>query len=105
MTLICSLLLIVFCRRADLGSYGIAYGVNSGLLSKEEYLPVIESAWTCLSGKALQPSGLFGYCQPVGGSPEHNVSPESTSDFCVGLFTLATSQVAKLSAALELSFP
>jgi rhamnogalacturonyl hydrolase YesR len=78
-------------------AYGIAYGINSGILSSADYLPVVESAWSCLNGIALQPSGLFGYCQPVGGSPEHNVSPNSTSDFCVGLFTLAATEVAKLA--------
>ena len=36
---------------------------------------------------------LFGYCQPVGGSPEHNIDPESTSDFCVGQFLLGAVQV------------
>lgn len=79
-------------------AYGIAYGINVGLLDRSTYLPVVEAAWNCLSGTALQKSGLFGYCQPVGGSPEHNVSPNSTSDFCVGLFTLAVTEVAKLAA-------
>ena len=81
-------------------AYGIAYGINEGILSKADYLPVVENAWGCLAGTALQKSGLFGYCQPVGGSPEHNVSPNSTSDFCVGLFALATSEVAKLAATV-----
>ena len=53
---------------------------------------------TRLSTKALQPSGLFGYCQPVGGSPAHNIDPDSTSDFCVGLFILAATQVAQVTA-------
>jgi hypothetical protein len=37
-----------------------------------------------------------GYCQPVGGSPGPT-SPTNTSDFCVGLFLLAASEVLKLA--------
>eukprot|EP00037_Helgoeca_nana_P036943 m.13706 g.13706 ORF g.13706 m.13706 type:complete len:395 (-) comp8213_c0_seq1:247-1431(-) len=78
-------------------AYGIAYGINAGILPSEDYLSVVERAWSCLDTIALQPSGLFGYCQPVGASPDHNISPNSTSDFCVGLFALAVSQVAQLA--------
>lgn len=81
--------------------YGLAYGVNQGILPRADYLPVVERAWGCLDGIALQNSGLFGYCQPVGGSPEHNVSPNSTSDFCVGLFLLAVSELAKLTPSVD----
>jgi len=81
-------------------TYGIAYGINNNILDSATYLPVAEQAWTCLSQTALQPSGLFGYCQPVGGSPEHNISPNSTSDFCVGQFLLAATQIAKLAPAM-----
>ena len=56
----------------------------------------MNSGWECLSGKALHESGQFGYCQPTGASPQSNISPNSTSDFCVGLFMLATTEVYKL---------
>ena len=52
-----------------------------------------------MSGTALSDRGLYGYCQPVGGSPEHNINPTSTSDFCVGQFLLAATQVYKLAAS------
>ena len=76
--------------------FGIAYGINSGLLPKAEFLPVVEKGWSCLSKIALAADGLFGYCQPVGGSPA-STSPTQTSDFCVGQFLLAATQVAKIS--------
>lgn len=79
--------------------YGMAYGVNNGILEKATYGPVIAKAWKFMSSTALQPSGLYGYCQPVGGSPEHNINPTSTSDFCVGQFLLAATQVSKLAAS------
>ena len=76
--------------------YALAYGVNSGLLDRATFAPVAQRGWACLSRKALQPDGLFGYCQPVGGSPEHNINATSTSDFCVGLFLLAATEAANL---------
>eukprot|EP00041_Stephanoeca_diplocostata_P023072 m.560978 g.560978 ORF g.560978 m.560978 type:complete len:349 (+) comp22212_c2_seq36:575-1621(+) len=81
---------------SSLFTFGLAYGINSGILSRDDYLPVVTKAWNFLSGTALQPSGLFGYCQPVGGSPEHNINASTTSDFCVGQFALAATQVAQL---------
>lgn len=77
--------------------YGIAFGINAGILDKATYAPVVAKAWKFMSGTALQKSGLYGYCQPVGGSPEHNINPTSTSDFCVGQFLLGTVQVSKLA--------
>ena len=62
-------------------------------------MPVVERGWAFMSGTALQSDGLYGYCQPVGGSPEHNINANSTSDFCVGQFLMAASQVAKVSQA------
>lgn len=73
--------------------YGLAFGINQGLLDRATYLPVVEGAWKFMSTVALQPNGLFGYCQPVGGSPQNNVNATSTSDFCVGQFLLAATQM------------
>ena len=33
------------------------------------------------------------YCQPAGGSPQNNVNATSASDFCVGQFLLAATQM------------
>eukprot|EP01047_Picozoa_sp_COSAG01_P056544 COSAG01_NODE_6425_length_3674_cov_4.169790_4_plen_91_part_00 len=79
--------------------YGIAFGINQGLLPASKFRPVVEQAWKFMSSTALQPSGLFGYCQPVGGSPEHNINATSTSDFCVGQFLLAATQMHIMATA------
>lgn len=73
--------------------YGLAFGINQGLLDRAMYLPVVNGAWKFMSTTALQENGMFGYCQPVGGSPENNVNATSTSDFCVGQFLLAATQM------------
>ena len=72
--------------------FGIAYGVNQGFLPKDVFGPVVESGWAGLSALAQQPSGMVGWCQPVGDAPAV-ATASSTSDFCVGLFLLAGSEV------------
>jgi len=75
--------------------YGLAWGLNNGVLDQATYLPVTEKAWNFLANTAIQPSGLLGYVQPavVGSSPP---SATSTADFGVGAFLLAAPQVALL---------
>jgi len=82
---------------SSLFCYGIAWGINSGILDKNEYLETVEKSWQCISQMALHPNGLFGYCQPVGAQPERNITPNSTSDFCVGQFIMASVEVAVLA--------
>ena len=76
--------------------FGLAFGIRTGLLSPAQYSAPLEKGWGCLSRVALQPSGLFGFCQPIGGSPA-SCSANSTSDFCVGQFLLAATAVAKIA--------
>lgn len=76
-------------------TYGLARGVNAGYLSRDKFLPVVLKAWNGLTTLALHDSGLVGYCQPVGGGPG-NPNSTDTSDFCVGQFLLAGSEVARL---------
>jgi len=80
-------------------TYALAFGINRKILAKNDYLPVVEKAWNCISKTALQPSGLLGFCEPVGYEPQHNIFPDSTSDFCVGLFLCASTEVAVLAAS------
>jgi len=67
------------------------------VLPSATYRPVVEKAWAGLSGIALQPNGLVGWCQPPNGQPAPT-SANSTSDFCVGLWLLAGTEVYKMSA-------
>ena len=76
-------------------AFGLAKGVNAGYFSRDKFLPVVLKAWKGLSTIALHDSGLVGYCQPVGGGP-NNATSTDTSDFCVGQFLLAGSEMARL---------
>ncbi len=76
-------------------AYGIGWGVNAGILPAAKYRPVVDKAWTALSTKALQPSGLVGYVQGVGDRPA-TAHPNDTAAYGVGAFLLAGQEVAKL---------
>ena len=79
--------------------FALAYGINAGVLSRSEYLPVVERGWNWLSAVALQPSGFLGWCQGVGDSPSWQVYANSTESYCVGAFLSAAAQVSQLGAA------
>lgn len=74
--------------------YAFAYGVNAGLLKKEDYLKSILKAWDVLV-KSVHPNGKFGYVQQVGDSPK-DVSFEDSEAYGAGAFMLAASEVYKL---------
>lgn len=78
-------------------AYGLMYGVNSGLLEKDKYHPVIEKAWKYLSNVALQANGKVGYIQPIGEKaiPGQVVNANSTFNFGVGAFLLAACERVK----------
>ncbi len=78
-------------------TYGYLWGMNNGLLDKAEYAPVVENAWKYLIKVALQEDGKIGYVQPIGerAIPGQTVDENSTSNFGVGAFLLASSELFK----------
>ncbi len=76
-------------------TYALAWGINNGLLSKAEYLPVVEKAWKGLNG-LIQPDGRVGWTQPIGADPKKNFNAESWEVYGAGAFLLAGSEVIKL---------
>lgn len=76
-------------------TYGFMWGINNGFLDKKTYLPVVEKSWNYLTTFALQADGTVGYVQPIGEKaiPGQVVDKNSTSDFGVGAFLLAASEV------------
>lgn len=79
-------------------TYGLAWGINSGLLNSDEYLPVVAKAWSGLCAISVQPSGSLKYTQNVGEKPiPIGQLAGSSVDFGVGAFLLAASEVVKLA--------
>lgn len=48
--------------------YGMAWGINHGLLDRKTYLPVVLRGWAGLT-RAIQPDGLLGHVQLPGDQP------------------------------------
>jgi rhamnogalacturonyl hydrolase YesR len=74
--------------------YGLAWGVNRGLLAADEYRPAIGLGWTALT-RAVAKDGRLGWVQQVSDRPE-SVAEADTQYYGVGAFLLAASEVARL---------
>ena len=77
-------------------TYGLAWGVNNGLLDRGTYVPAVTRAWTALSN-CVEPNGRLTQVQPVGLAPVR-FPARSTDAFGVGAFLLAGSEIHRLSA-------
>jgi unsaturated rhamnogalacturonyl hydrolase len=71
--------------------YALLWGLNHGILNKSQYLPVVKKAWIALV-TCVQPDGMLGYVQPIGGSPD-KVTEQSNEVYGTGAFLLAGSQL------------
>ena len=78
-------------RPARLIVYGLAYGVNTGLLDASTFTPVILKGWKALTD-AVEPDGKLGWVQPIGADPK-KVTREMTEVYGVGAFLAAGVQV------------
>ena len=76
-------------------TYGMTWGLSNGVLDKATYLPVVQKAWTGLTG-VVSANGAVGWCQPVGAGPAA-ANAGSTTPFGVGAWLLAASEIAKLA--------
>jgi unsaturated rhamnogalacturonyl hydrolase len=78
--------------------YGYLWGINHGVLARDEYLPVARKGWRYLSTTALQPDGKVGYVQPIGDRAIAGqvVDRDSTAGFGVGAYLLAAAELVRL---------
>jgi rhamnogalacturonyl hydrolase YesR len=82
-------------------SYGMAWGVNCGLLERNRFLPVIARAWNAMADDALHGDGRLGYVQGTGKEPKDGqpVTCDSVPDFedyGLGCFLLAGSEISRM---------
>ena len=80
-------------------TFGIAWGVRSGLLRNTPYRPAAERGWDCLVG-ALQPDGRLGWVQSQNEAPGA-VGADDTQPYGVGAFLLAGAAMYDLARATE----
>jgi rhamnogalacturonyl hydrolase YesR len=81
--------------------YGMAFGINNGILKKEVYLPVIQKAWKGLTEESLHENGFLGYLQSTGKEPKEGqpLSYDKVPDFedyGLGCFLLAGTEIYKM---------
>jgi rhamnogalacturonyl hydrolase YesR len=82
-------------------TYGMAWGINHGLLDAKTYRPVIARAWNAMATEAVHPNGFLGYVQGTGkepkdGQPVTYVSKPDFEDYGLGCLLLAGSEVYRL---------
>jgi unsaturated rhamnogalacturonyl hydrolase len=81
--------------------YGMAWGLNHGLLDKKQYEPIIAKAWKAMDSECVQRDGSLAYVQGTGkepkdGQPVNLTSRPDFEDYGLGCFLLAGSEVYKL---------
>ncbi len=79
--------------------YAFCWGINKGLLSADDFLPVIKNGWNALTS-AVDQEGRLGFVQ----QPWHEPGPvfaEGRYEYGTGAFLLAASEYHKLLEALS----
>ncbi len=76
--------------------YGLAWGVNNGILDAKKYRPAVEKGWQGLTGH-LAADGMLCWVQAIGSDPK-GVKESDTEVYGVGAFLLAGSEVFKMCA-------
>jgi rhamnogalacturonyl hydrolase YesR len=82
--------------------YGMAWGVNNGILPAEKYKPVLVKAWNAMTKDAVHPNGFLGFVQGTGkepkdGQPLSYDKEPNFEDYGLGCFLLAGSEVYKMA--------
>jgi rhamnogalacturonyl hydrolase YesR len=83
-------------------TYGLAWGINNGVLDRTTYMPHVVRGWNALAYEALHPDGFLGYVQSTGKQPSDGYpflydKPANFEDFGLGALLLAGSEVIKLA--------
>ena len=75
-------------------TYGLAWGIEHGLLERAEYETAVRRGWSALE-RAIQPDGRLGWVQQVSDRPDEVVATD-TEIYGVGAFLMAAAAVVAL---------
>lgn len=78
--------------------YGLAWGINHGLLDAGEYAAPLKKGWAAIC-RYVHPDGMLGYVQPIGAAPAKGVSYDSTQVYGVGSLLLAGQEILRMLEA------
>jgi unsaturated rhamnogalacturonyl hydrolase len=81
--------------------YGMAWGINQGLIDAKTYKPVLVKAWNAMIKDAVNKDGSLSYLQGTGKEPKdsqpvNEVSRPDFEDYGLGCFLLAGTEVYKM---------
>jgi rhamnogalacturonyl hydrolase YesR len=76
-------------------TFGIAWGINNGLLDRKAYTPVVTKAWAGML-QHIYADGRMGDIQQTGSAPAL-FKPSSSYNYGVGGFLLAGSEIYKMA--------
>jgi rhamnogalacturonyl hydrolase YesR len=75
-------------------TYGMAWGVNNGILNKAVFKPVIVKSWSALLATQKE-DGMVGFVQGVGAAPGPS-NANTSQNYGTGSFLLAGSEILKM---------
>lgn len=78
-------------------AFGLAWGVNNGVLDRDVYAPVIEKAWQSLV-RSVDEDGRLGWVQQVAFAPG-SATDKDTELYGTGALLLAASEIIKMAEA------
>ncbi|KUG09152.1 glycoside hydrolase family 88/105 protein [Solirubrum puertoriconensis] len=86
--------------------YGMAWGINQGLLDAKQYQPIVTKAWQAMASEGVHKTGFLGYVQGTGkepkdGQPVTYTSKPDFEDYGLGCFLLAGTELCKLNDNLD----
>ncbi len=81
--------------------YGMAWGINNGILDAKTYRPVLLKAWNAMVKDTVHADGMLGFVQGTGKEPKDSQPVSYTNipdfeDYGLGCFLLAGSEVYRL---------
>ncbi len=79
-------------------TFGLAWGINNGVLDKEVYEPSVKKAWNALTSYVSK-DGMLGYVQSIGAGPDKSFK-DQTEVYGTGAFLAAGTEVYKLYGGL-----
>ena len=75
--------------------YGLAWGINHGLLDRKKYLPVAIKAWHALMA-CVEADGKLGYVQLPADSPRSPTFRSKNVEYAAGAFLAAGAEMIRL---------
>jgi rhamnogalacturonyl hydrolase YesR len=83
-------------------TYGLAWGINEGILDSITYMPHVINGWNAMAYEALHPNGFLGFVQSTGKQPSDGYpflydKPANFEDYGLGAFLLAGTEVYQLA--------